>query len=155
MLMLASNIMLACRSLCFTLSSCGIVLLCTLPNNITHVCPLSQHFPSLLQVQAAKLTPLNLPLLQASRSCLFCFVFLFFFSSTISFDAFKCNLKELTSKSTLSAWGQRSLACACPGAGYIDHLIHWRVHSSIVPVEAPGYSRHPTSILSMQLLNCF
>ena len=148
MLMLASNIMFACRSLCFT--SCGIYSLYTLPNNITQVCPLSRDFPSLLQVQAAKLTPLTLPLLQASRSCLFCF-----FSSTISFYAFKCNLKELTTKSTLSAWGQRSLACACPGAGYIDHLIHWRVQFSFVPVEAPGYSRHPTSILSMQLLNCF
>ena len=153
MLMLASNIMLACRSLCFT--SCGIYSLCTLPNNITQVCPLSRDFPSLLQVQAAKLTPLTLPLLQASRSCLFCFVFCFFFSSTISFYAFKCNLKELTTKSPLSAWGQRSLACASPGAGYIDHLIHWRVHFSFVPVEARGYSRHPTSILSMQLLNCF
>ena len=152
MLMLASNIIIACRSLCFT--SCGISLLCTLLNNITHVCPLSRDFPSLLQVQAAKLTPLTLPLLQASRSCLFCFV-LFFFSSTISSHAFKCNLKELTTKSALSAWGQRSLACACPGAGYIDHLIHWLVQFSFVPVEAPGYSRHPTSILSMQLLNCF
>ena len=152
MLMLASNIMVACRSLCFT--SCGIYSLCTLPNNITQVCPLSRDFPSLLQVQAAKLTPLNLPLLQASRSCLFCFVF-FFFSSTISFHPFICNLKELTTKSVLSAWGQRSLACACPGAGYIDHLIHWRVQFSFAPVEAPGYSRHPTSILSMQLLNCF
>ena len=152
MLMLASNIMLACRSLWFT--SCGISLLCTLPNNITHICPLSRDFPSLLQVQAAKLTPLTLPLLQASRSCLFCFVF-FFSSSTISFHPFICNLKELTTKSVLSAWGQRSLACACPGAGYIDHLIHWRVQFSFAPVEAPGYSRHPTSILSMQLLNCF
>ena len=152
MLMLASNIMLACRSLWFT--SCGISLLCTLPNNITHVCPLSRDFPSFLQVQAAKLTPLTLSLLQASRSCLFCFV-VFFFSSTISFHPFICNLKELTTKSALSAWGQRSLACASPGAGYIDHLIHWRVQFSFVPVEAPGYSRHPTSILSMQLLNCF
>ena len=153
MLMLASNIMLACRSLCFT--SCGIYSLCTLPNNITQVCPLSGYFPSLLQVQAAKLTPLTLPLLQASRSCLFCFVLFCFFSSTISSHAFKCNLKELTTKSALSAWGQRSLACASPGAGYIDHLIHWRIHFSFVPVEARGYSRHPTSILSMQLLNCF
>ena len=151
MLMLASNIMLACRSLWFT--SCGISLLCTLPNNITHVCPLSRDFPSFLQVQAAKLTPLTLSLLQASRSYLFCFFF--FFSSTISFHPFICNLKELTTKSALSAQGQRSLACACPGAGYIDHLIHWRVQFSFVPVEAPGYSRHPTSILSMQLLNCF
>ena len=43
-----------------------------------------------------------------------------------SFDlnAFKCNLKELAPKSALSAWGQRSLACACPVAGYIDHVIH-------------------------------
>ena len=81
--MLASNIMLACRSLCFT--SCGIYSLCTLPNNITQVCRLSRDFPSLLQVQAAKLTPLTLSLLQASRSCLFCFVVFFqfhhFFSS--------------------------------------------------------------------------
>ena len=152
MLMLASNIMLACRSLCFT--SCGIYSLCTLPNNITQVCPPSRDFPSLLQVQAAKLTPVTLPLLQASRSCLVFFCF-FFFSSTISFCAFKCNLKELTTESALSAWGQWSLACAWPGAGYIDHLIHWRVHFSFVPVEAPGYSRHPTSILSMQLLNYF
>ena len=152
MLMLASNIMLACRSLCFT--SCGIYSLCTLPNNITQVCPPSRDFPSLLQVQAAKLTPVTLPLLQASCSCLFCFVF-FFSVPPFSFHAFKCNLKELTTKSTLSAWGQRSLPCACPGAGYIDHLIHWRVQFSFVPVEAPGYSRHPTSILSMQLLNCF
>ena len=42
-------------------------------------------------------------------------------------DAFKSNLKELTTKSALSAWGQRSLACACPVAGYIDHVIHRRV----------------------------
>ena len=153
MLMLASNIMLACRSLCFT--SCGIYSLCTLPNNITEVCPPSRDFPSLLQVQAAELTPFTLPLLQASRSCLFCFVLFFFFSSSISFHTFKCNLKELTTERALSARGQRSLACACPGAGYIDHLIHWRVQFSFVPVEAPGYSRHPTSILSMQLLNCF
>ena len=46
--------------------------------------------------------------------------------------AFKCNLKELTTKSALSAWGQRSLACACPVAGYIDHVIHWRVQFSFV-----------------------
>ena len=47
-------------------------------------------------------------------------------------NAFKCNLKELTTKSALSAWGQRSLACACPVAGYIDHVIHWRVQFSFV-----------------------
>ena len=133
-----------------------------------------------------------------------------------SFDvnAFKCNLKELAPKSALSAWGQRSLACACPVAGYIDHVIHrsvqfpfvlgsvshflplppspqallvflyWCFFSvtgacsclwcggswlgcAVVPVmgalfqsrgwlpivEAPGYSRQPTSILAMQLLN--
>ena len=40
-------------------------------------------------------------------------------------DAFKCNLKKLTTKSALSAWGQWSLACLCPVAGYIDHVIHW------------------------------
>ena len=137
--MLASNIMLACRSLCFT--SCGIYSLCTLPNNITQVCPPSRDFPSLLQVQAAKLTPFTLPLLQASRSCLFCFVLFFFFSSSISFHTFKCNLKELTTERALSARGQRSLACACPGAGYIDHrfigafsfpLCQWK------PLDTPG-----------------
>ena len=42
-----------------------------------------------------------------------------------NFNAFKCNLKELTTKSALSAWGQRSLVCTCPVAGYIDHVIHW------------------------------
>ena len=46
--------------------------------------------------------------------------------------AFKCNLKELTAKSALSASGQRSLACACPVAGYIDHMIHWHVQFSFV-----------------------
>ena len=35
-------------------------------------------------------------------------------------NAFKCNLKELKTKSALSAWGQRSLACARPVAGDID-----------------------------------
>ena len=127
MLMLASKIMVACRSLCFT--SCGIFLLCTLPNNITHVCPLSRDFPSLLQVQAAKLTPS--PFHYCRLPVVACFV-LFFFSSIISFHAFKCNLKELTTKSTLIAWGQRSLACACPVAGYIDHMIHWRFQFSFV-----------------------
>ena len=131
-------------------------------------------------------------------------------------NAFKCNLKELTTKSAFSAWGQRPLACACPVAGHIDHVIHWRVQFSFVLgsvshflplsppsrlcwffssdvfffsvwrvrvpflscggswlccavvqvmgtlfqsrgwlpiVEAPGYSRHPTSFLAMQLLN--
>ena len=48
-------------------------------------------------------------------------------------DAFKCNLKELTTKSTLSAWGQRSsMACTCPVAGYIDHVIFWRVQFSFM-----------------------
>ena len=121
-------------------------------------------------------------------------------------------LKELTTKSILSTWGQRSLACAWPVAGYIHHVIHWCVQFSfvlgsvshflplplplgfvgfsplmfsvwrvlvpflwcggpwlgcaVVPVmgalfqsrgwlpivEAPGYSRHPTSISTMQLL---
>ena len=135
-----------------------------------------------------------------------------------SFDlnAFKCNLEELAPKSALSAWGQRSLACACPVAGYIDHVIHRCVQfpfvlgsvshflpasrppprlcwffstdvfqcdgslflnflwcggswlgCAVLPVmgawfqsrgwlpivEAPGYFRHPTSILAMQLLN--
>ena len=129
-----------------------------------------------------------------------------------SLNAFKCNLKELTTKSAFSAWGQWSLACACPVAGYIDHVIHWCVQfpfvlgsvshfssrpppglcwffstdvfsvwrvpvpflwcggswlgCAVVPVmgalfqsrgwlpivEAPGYSRHPTSILAMQLV---
>ena len=128
-------------------------------------------------------------------------------------NAFTCILKELTTKSTFSAWGQRSLAWVCPIAGYIDHAIHWCVQFSFVPgsfshfppppplpigfvgfsplmfsvwlvpvrfllcwgswlgcavvpvmgalfqsrsslpiVEAPRYSRHPTSILAMQLL---
>ena len=30
-------------------------------------------------------------------------------------------------RTPLSAQGQRCLACACPVAGYIDHVIHWRV----------------------------
>ena len=47
-------------------------------------------------------------------------------------NAFKCNLKELTTKSALSAWGQRSLTCACLVAGDIDHVIHWRVQFSFV-----------------------
>ena len=47
-------------------------------------------------------------------------------------NAFKCNLKELTTKSAFSAWGQRPLACACPVAGHIDHVIHWRVQFSFV-----------------------
>ena len=47
-------------------------------------------------------------------------------------NAFKCNLKELTTKSVFSAWGQRPLACACPVAGHIDHVIHWRVQFSFV-----------------------
>ena len=42
-----------------------------------------------------------------------------------------CNLKELTTKSAVSTC-QRSLACACPVVGYIDHVIHWRVHFSFV-----------------------
>ena len=44
-----------------------------------------------------------------------------------NFNAFKCNLKELTTKSASSAWGQRSLAFACPVAGYIDQAIHWHI----------------------------
>ena len=47
-------------------------------------------------------------------------------------DAFKCNLKKLTTKSALSAWGQRPLACLCPVAGYIDHVMHWHVQLSFV-----------------------
>ena len=47
-------------------------------------------------------------------------------------NAFKCNLKELTTKSAFSACGQRPLACACPVAGHIDHVIHWRVQFSFV-----------------------
>ena len=39
-------------------------------------------------------------------------------------NAFKCNLTELTTKSAFSAWGQRPLACTCPVAGHIDHVIH-------------------------------
>ena len=35
--------------------------------------------------------------------------------------------KGVTSKSASSAWVQRSLACACPVTGYIDHEIHWCV----------------------------
>ena len=130
-----------------------------------------------------------------------------------SLNAFKCNLKKLTTKSAFSAWGQWSLTCACPVAGYINHVIHWRIQFffvlgsvshflppplplgfvgfsplmffsvwrvpvpfllcggswlgyTVVPVmgalfqsrgwlpivEAPGYSRHPTSILAMQLV---
>ena len=130
-----------------------------------------------------------------------------------SLNAFKCNLKELTTKSAFSAWGQWSLACTCPVAGYIDHVIYWRIQFffvlgsvshflppplplgfvgfsplmffsvwrvpvpfllcggswlgyAVVPVmgalfqsrgwlpivEAPEYSRHPTSILAMQLV---
>ena len=49
-----------------------------------------------------------------------------------AYHAFKCNLKDLTTKSALSAWGQRSLTCACPVAGYIDHVILWRVQFSFV-----------------------
>ena len=49
---------------------------------------------------------------------------IFFSFSWTSLKSFRiklqCNLKELTTKSALSAWGQRSLACACPVAGYID-----------------------------------
>ena len=48
-------------------------------------------------------------------------------SSVKLLDAFKCNLKELTTKSALSACGQRSLACTCPVACYIDRVIHWHV----------------------------
>ena len=44
----------------------------------------------------------------------------------------KCNLKKLTTKSALSAWGQRPLACLCPVAGYIDHVMHWHVQLSFV-----------------------
>ena len=47
-------------------------------------------------------------------------------------NAFKCNLKELTTKSALSTWDQRSLACTCPVAGFVDHAIHWRVQFSFV-----------------------
>ena len=49
-----------------------------------------------------------------------------------SLNAFKCTLKELTTKSALSALGQRSLACAYPVAGYIDHVILWRIQFSFV-----------------------
>ena len=132
-----------------------------------------------------------------------------------SLNAFKCNLKELTTKSAISAWGQRSLACTCPVVGYIDREILWHIQFSfvlgsvsiffpsrlplgfvgfsqlmfsvwwvpvpflscggswlgcaVVPVmgalfqsrgwlpivEAPGYSRHPTPILAMQLLTLY
>ena len=50
----------------------------------------------------------------------------------ITINAFKCNLKELTTKSALSAWGQWSLACACPVAGYIDHVILGRVQLNLL-----------------------
>ena len=138
-----------------------------------------------------------------------------------SLNAFKCNLKELTTKSALSARGQRSLgmrmrssslhwSCDSLGAfrfpscwvfsadevlstippsslGFVVFVVvfstdvfpsdgclflsfcvgaHARLGSAVVPVmgalfqsrswlpivEAPGYSRHPTSILGMQLL---
>ena len=45
---------------------------------------------------------------------------------------FKCNLKELTTKSALSAWVQQSLAYTCPVAGYIDHVILGRVQFSFL-----------------------
>ena len=48
------------------------------------------------------------------------------------YHAFKCNLKDLTTKSALSAWGQLSLTGACPVAGYIDHVILWHVQFSFV-----------------------
>ena len=45
-------------------------------------------------------------------------------------NAFKCNLKELTTK---SSWVPRSavFGMACPVAGYIDHVIPWRVQFSL------------------------
>ena len=52
--------------------------------------------------------------------------------STNLLNTFKYNLKELTTKSALSAWGQWSLSFTCPVAGYIDHVIHWRVQFSFV-----------------------
>ena len=36
-------------------------------------------------------------------------------------NAFKCNLKELSTKSALNAVGQRSVACACPGVFACGH----------------------------------
>ena len=45
----------------------------------------------------------------------------------VDLNAFKCNLKELTTKSPLSTCGQQPLASSCPVAGYIDRVIHCRV----------------------------
>ena len=68
------------------------------------------------------------------------------------YDEFKCNLKELTTKSAwvprTAVFGMRMPGCAVvPVMGALFQSRGW-----LPIVEAPGYFRHPTSILAMQLL---
>ena len=61
------------------------------------------------------------------------------------YNAFKCKLKELTTKSALSAWGHRSLACARPVGGYIDHVIYRRVQFPFVLGSVSHFLPFPPS----------